>query len=134
MGGKAIMPEVVTYLSARANEPVTLDQLATGISMEAGRIQKALSNAISSGVYGGALDCVHRGQVWVWRGDGHASAVPPAPLSARVTVAPVPPAPVAPIAPQGLKKGDMVEVMGTTREGDAVASDENGRLYRVVPL
>jgi hypothetical protein len=131
MGGRAIMPEVVTYLSARAGQPVTLDQLATGISMEAGRIQKALSNAISSGVYGASLNCVHRGQVWVWRGEGHASAVPPAPLSARVTVAPVPPAPVM---PQGLKKGDMVEVMGVTREGDAVASDENGRLYRVVPL
>lgn len=128
------MPEVVTYLSGRAGEPVTLEQLATGTGIEWGRIQKALSNAISSGVYGETLECVHRGKVWVWRGEGHASALPPAPLSARVTVAPVPTGPVAPAMAQGLKKGDMVEVMGTTREGDAVASDENGGLYRVVPL
>jgi hypothetical protein len=134
MGGRAIMPDVVEYLSGRANEPVTLAQLATAVHAEPVRIQKALSNAISSGVYGGALDCVHRGQVWVWRGDGHASAVPPAPLPQRVTVAPVPPESIAPVTPQGLKKGDMVEVMGTTQNSEAVASDENGRLYRVVPL
>jgi hypothetical protein len=127
------MPEVVTYLSARAGTPIALPQLAAGINVEPVRIQKALSNAINSGVYGGALECVHRGQVWVWRGEGNATAVPPAPLSAPVTVAPVAPEP-APEPPQGLRKGDMVEVIGITQDGEAVARDENSRLFRVVPL
>jgi hypothetical protein len=130
------MPDVVTYLSARAGQPITLAQLAAGIHAEPTRVQKALSNAISGGAYGMALECVHRGQVWVWRGDANASALPPAPLAAPVSVAPV--APLAPEPPpvpsQGLRKGDVVEVMGLTQDGEAVASDEDGRLYRVVPL
>lgn len=127
------MPDVVTYLSARAGMPVTLEQLAEGTGIESVRIQKALSNAVGQGVYGPTLECIHRGRVWIWHGNTNATALPPAPLSARVTAAPV--APVAPTAKApGLRKGDMVEVMGVTQDGDAVASDENGRLYRVMPL
>jgi len=129
VGGKAIMPDVVSYLSARAGEPVALPQLAAGVGVEPGPIQKALSNAISSGVYGTALTCVHRGQVWMWNGGGHT-----APVTTAQAAPPATPAPVAPAKPKGLVKGDMVEVIGLTQDGQAVARDENGQLYRVVPL
>lgn len=125
------MPDVVSYLSARADEPVALGQLANGIGVEPGRLQRAMSNAVSSGVYGAALECVHRGQVWVWRGEKHTTVAPMTPLAAPVTAAPVAPTPVQ---SQRLRKGDVVEIMGLTQDGDAVATDEHGRLFRVVPL
>lgn len=126
------MPDIVTYLSARPELPVTLAQLSQGLNVEAGRIQKALSNAVSGGAYGPTLECLHRGRVWMWHGNGHVILPPPAPEQRSVVHRVLPTTP--PPTPQGLRKGDMVEVMGTTQDGDAVASDENGRLYRVVPL
>jgi len=135
VGGKAIMPSVVSFLAQHAGEPIALPQLAAGLGVAAGPIQKALSNAINSGVYGASLQCVHRGQVWVWNGTGHAAPVAPTPLAAAPPAAPpVAPAPVAPVKPEGLAKGDVVEVIGLTQDGQAVARDENGQLYRVVPL
>lgn len=124
------MPDVVSYLSMRPNEPVTLEQLSLGTGVEAGRLQKAMSNAMSTGAYGNTIECVHRGRVWKWLGEGHAApAMQPPPR-----FAPTHPTHVTQPKPEGLTKGDMVEVMGATQNGDAVASDENGRLYRVVPL
>lgn len=130
------MPDVVAYLASRPAEAITLETLGKQLQVETVRIQKAISNAISQGIYGDTLRCVHRGRVWVWQPPGYvhqASVVPPSSPS------PVPEFPrgmgTAPVSsPKGLSKGDMVEVMGTTATGDAVASDENGRLYRVVPL
>lgn len=130
MGGAPILPSVVNFLSSRPGELVTLQRLATELQLDSVKVQKALSNMLRDGGYGESIEVVHRGQVWRWVGGGVA------PINPRpVAPEPAQPAPaIFPAKPQGLRKGDMVEVMGLTQDGEAVASDENGRLYRVVPL
>lgn len=132
MGGAPILPTVVNFLSSRPGELVTLQRLATELQLDSVKVQKALSNMLRDGGYGESIEVVHRGQVWRWVAGGvaplnSAAPTPSAPPTPPLAVAPAP-------TPQGLRKGDVVEVMGVTRDGDAVASDENGRLYRVVPL
>lgn len=133
MGGSPILPSVVNFLSSRPGELITLQRLANELQLEAVKVQKALSNMLRDGGYGESIETVHRGQVWRWVGGGVARLSPlpvsPEPPTAAPAVFPAP----APVL-KSLRKGDMVEVMGVTQDGDAVASDENGRLYRVVPL
>lgn len=133
MGGSPILPSVVNFLSSRPGELITLQRLANELQLDSVKIQKALSNMLRDGGYGESIEVVHRGQVWRWVGGGVAP-ITPRPVTPEIPVAApaVFPTP-APVAP-GLRKGDVVEVMGVTQDGDAVASDENGRLYRVVPL
>lgn len=140
MGGKAIMPEVVEFLASHAGQPVTLPQLTAATGIEGPRIQKALSNAIGSGVYGEALTCVNRGRIWMWKGDGTpaqtlANLARPEPVAAPLFErSPVAVAAPAPVEAEGLKAGDVVEVIGKTRAGDVIARDGDGTMYRVSPL
>lgn len=130
MGGSPILPSVVNFLSSRPGELVTLQRLANELQLDSVKVQKALSNMLRDGGYGESIEVIHRGQVWRWVGGGVAS-LNPRPVAPKPTQDVFPaPAPVL----KSLHKGDMVEVMGVTQDGDAVASDENGRLYRVVPL
>lgn len=133
MGGTAVMPAVVSFLSTHPNEPSSLDQISLATGIESGRIQKAISNALRDGMYGDAIECVHRGQVWIWRGQGRAQFPGTPSQVAQALPARNRPAP-APVVVPALARGDMVEVIGLDQAGDAVARDDAGKLYRVVPL
>lgn len=128
------MPRVVNHLASRPNQPVTLQQLTEALGVDPNRIQKALSNAINEGAYGTSIECLHRGQIWAWRTDGAPAAVATSPPVRSPQTPTQAAAPVAPEKPKGLAKGDVVEVIGATQTGEAVARDEDGQLYRVVPL
>jgi len=131
MGGAAILPSVVDYLSARPGEPVTLQRLATDLRMDPVKIQKALSNMLRDGGYGDSIEVVHRGQVWRWRSDSDPHYRTPE-INGRQRPARAPAA--SPTPTPALDVGDVVEVMGITQSGEAVARDGDGRLYRVSPL
>lgn len=132
MGGKRITPGILDYLAQRAGKPVALQRMAADLGLEERQVQQSISNLRRDGNLAENIQVLQHGQVWRWvEGDTPTpKAMPePAPTAKRATTAPNPVVP-----PEGLQKGDVVEVMGVAQNGDAVASDENGRLFRVVPL
>lgn len=137
MGGKRITPGILDYLSQRAGKPVALQRMAADLGLEERQVQQAISHLRREVGLAESIRVLQHGQVWRWVEDGASTQQPepalapaPAPTGRRMVSSP--PKPVIP--PDGLQKGDMVEVMGMTQNGDAVASDENGRLFRVIPL
>lgn len=131
MGGSPIVPTILDYLQARPGEPVTLQRMATETGVPAVKLQKALSNLLKDGGYDDAIQTVHRGQAWRWlAGNGQTAQAPPVPVAVAPRARQAPPPP----PPQGLAVGDVVEVMGLTQEGHAVARDGDGKLFRVTPL
>lgn len=124
MGGKRITPDILDYLSQRAGKPVALQRMAADLELEERQVQQSISHLRRQGGLAANIQVLQHGQVWRWiEGSGEA---PQSPQAAKRTAQQA--------APQGLQKGDMVEIMGSTQGGDAVAGDGNGLLYRVVPL
>lgn len=135
MGGRRITPGILDYLSQRAGKPVALQRMAADLELEERQVQQAISHLRREGGLAESIQVLQHGQVWRWVEDGASAQQPalaPAPALTGRRMVSSPPKPVIP--PDGLQKGDMVEVMGMTQNGDAVASDENGRLFRVIPL
>lgn len=133
MGGKRITPGILDYLSQRAGKPVALQRMSADLELEERQVQQAISHLRRESGLAENIQVLQHGQVWRWvEGDTPPPKSAPAPALTSRRVISSPPNPVIP--PEGLQKGDTVEVMGMTQNGDAVASDENGRLFRVVPL
>lgn len=133
MGGKRITPGILDYLSQRIGKPVALQRMAADLGLEERQVQQSIAHLRREGGMAESIQVLQHGQVWRWVAEDAPVPQPmpkPAPASKRlISTQP------NPILPQeGLQRGDMVEVMGVTQNGDAVASDENGRLFRVVPL
>lgn len=112
MGGKPVAPLVLSYLSERPGKSVTLQRMAADLRLGEKQVQQATSNMIRTGDgLSDRIEVLQRGQAW------------------RYT-APVDEPPEG----QALAVGDMLEVVGIARSGEAVARDGNDNLYRVVAL
>jgi hypothetical protein len=129
VGGKRIGPAVVHYLASKPGKPVALQRMASDLRLEERQVQQAIAT-LRNGEHANNIEVVQRGQVWRWLG---------APASEPPAVMPeVQDVDRRPVTATGelpeLVRGDLLEVMGSTRKGDVVATDKEGRLYHVRPL
>jgi hypothetical protein len=131
VGGKRIGPAIVHYLASKPGKPVALQRMASDLRLEERQVQQAIVT-LRNGEHADTIEVVQRGQVWRWLASPESSPEPPAPTTDT------PSTDGRQITPTGelpeLVRGDHLEVMGSTRKGDVVATDKEGRLYHVRPL
>lgn len=83
MGGRAVTPAVLAFLSGKPGKPVTLDQIARGTGLDPRQIQSAITNMRRNNPeMGRAISVLSRGQMWRYE-EGAAQSSEPAPAAAE---------------------------------------------------
>jgi hypothetical protein len=97
------------YMSERPNEIVYLSKMAADLKIESRQARNAIYNLRNTkrGGWEKGLETIVGGDAWRWNSD---------------------------VASQANSSGQLFEQVGVRKNGDILIEDENGKLYRAVPM